>query len=97
MTRVIKRLVGEMVVLAAAIAVTFGTAQLVGPGDFPVAGGPGEKQRFYNHLFVATLVPLPAGIVAYHFLRMRYARWRARGVARSSDRPDNPPLERTGQ
>jgi hypothetical protein len=90
MTKVIKRLAGEIVLLAVAIAVTVGAAQVVGPGDFPETGSAAERQRFYGRLFLATLVPLPAGIITYYLLRKRYARWRA-------DRPDNPPLERTGQ
>jgi hypothetical protein len=76
-----KRLAGEVVVLVAAIAVAVVVAQIVRPGQFPDSASVdfiAEKQRFYNRLFLATLVPLPAGIVAYWVLQKLYRRSRAR-------------------
>lgn len=79
-----KRLAGEIIVLVVAIAVAVGVAQIVGPGRFPDVGSAAfvaEKQRFYDRLFLATLISLPAGIAAYCLLQKRYRRYRTRSGA----------------
>ena len=82
-----KRFAGEFAVLVAVIAVAVVLAQIVRPGQFPDSATVdfiAEKQRFYNRLFLATLVPLPAGIVAYWLLHKLYRRLRARSGATTS-------------
>jgi hypothetical protein len=63
-----KPLLGEIVVIVAAIAVAIGVARSIAPGQFRDAASAtfiAEKQRFYDRLFLAPLISLPAGIVAY--------------------------------
>ncbi len=58
---------GEIVVLMAAIAIAVGVAQILVRGGFPNSASANfiaEKQRSYDRLFLATLMALPAGIVA---------------------------------
>jgi hypothetical protein len=71
-------------ILVAAIAVAIAVAQIVRPGPFPDSASSNfiaAKQRFYNHLFLATLIPLPVGIVTYWFLRRLYRQYRTRNGA----------------
>ncbi len=79
-----KRFVGEIVILVVAIAVVIGVAAIVLPGDLPDPDSAtyiAEKQRHYNRLFLATIIPLPAGIVAYWLLQKQYRRYHARNGA----------------
>ena len=74
-----KRVVAEMIVFAAAVALTIGIASLIAPGPFPNAA----SQSFVAEKH-AQLVALPAGIVVYALLQRQYRLHRRRRRASSS-------------
>jgi hypothetical protein len=93
-----KRILGETLVLATAIALAAGIANLVGPRSFPEPGRQFsgiQKTQFYKRLILGQTAFLVAGIVFYVLLHKLYDRWRARNSAPGSAGPNKPPSERT--